>query len=93
MVHLLGFIPIGLYVDGVILTLSDVRGSLSPFLSLTQNFGQLSGFTINWEKSLFMPLSDGLTPPSSTVYHLKFPLSTLCILGSTSPGIQSSFLS
>uniref|UniRef100_A0A671XVP2 Reverse transcriptase domain-containing protein n=1 Tax=Sparus aurata TaxID=8175 RepID=A0A671XVP2_SPAAU len=66
--------PIGLYADDVILTLSDVRLSLSPLLSLIKNFGQLSGFTINWEKSLFMPLSDGLD--SAFLNSLPFKVST-----------------
>lgn len=51
---------IGLYADDVVLTLSDVRSSLSPLLDLIKSFGQFSGFTIIWNKSLFMPLSDGL---------------------------------
>ncbi len=51
---------IGLYADDVALTLSDVKTSLSPLLKLIKSFGQLSGFTINWDKSILMPLSDGL---------------------------------
>lgn len=51
---------IGLYADDVVLTLSDVKTSLSPLLDLIRAFGQLSGFTINWDKSFLMPLSDGL---------------------------------
>ena len=66
--------PIGLYADDVILTLSDVKVSLTPLLELIRNFGQLSGFTINWEKSLFMPLSDGLTP--AFLNNLPFKVST-----------------
>ena len=48
---------IGLYADDVILTLSDVKTSLTPLLNLIDGFGQFSGFTINWEKSVIMPLS------------------------------------
>lgn len=66
--------PIGLYADDVNLTLSDVRVSLTPLLNLIKNFGQLSGFTINWEKSLFMPLSDGLD--SAFLNNLPFKVST-----------------
>lgn len=51
---------VGLYVDDVALTLSDVKTSLSPLLKLIKSFSQLSGFTINWDKSILMPLSDGL---------------------------------
>ena len=51
---------IRLYADDVILILSDVRTSLYPLLDLIDGFGRLSGFTINWGKSVFIPLSDGL---------------------------------
>lgn len=53
---------IGLYADDVILTFSDAKASLSHLLEMIKQFGQFSGFTINWDKSLFMPLSDGLDP-------------------------------
>ena len=45
---------IGLYADDVVFTLSDVRTSLSPLLNLIDSFGRLSGFTINWGKSVFI---------------------------------------
>ena len=61
---------IGLYADDVILTLSDVKTSLSPLLNLIDGFGRFSGFTINWEKSVFMPLSNGLD--SSFLRNLPF---------------------
>ena len=53
---------IGLYADDIILTLSDVKTSLPPLLDLIKQFGQFSGFTINWDKSLFMPLTGDLDP-------------------------------
>lgn len=65
---------IGLYADDVVLTLSDARTSLSPLLDLINGFGKLSGFTINWQKSLFMPLADGLD--SGFLDNLPFKLST-----------------
>lgn len=58
-------VSIGLYSDDVILTLSDIRVSLIPLLSLLKNFSQLSGFTTNWENSLFIPLSDGFSQQST----------------------------
>lgn len=66
--------PIGRYADDVILTLSDIRVSLTPLLNLIKNFGQLSGFTINWEKSLFIPLCNGIN--SASLNDLPFKVST-----------------
>uniref|UniRef100_A0A669DW20 Reverse transcriptase domain-containing protein n=1 Tax=Oreochromis niloticus TaxID=8128 RepID=A0A669DW20_ORENI len=51
---------IGLYADDIILALSDLKISLPPLLKLIDSFGHLSGFTINWKKSVLMPLSSGL---------------------------------
>lgn len=65
---------IGLYADDVVMTLSGVRTALSPLLGLINNFGQFSGFTINWDKSLLMPLSDGLD--YSFLNNLPFKIST-----------------
>lgn len=65
---------IGLYADDVILSLSDAKSSLSPLLDLIKRFGQFSGFTINWDKSLFMPLSSGLD--STFINALPFKLAT-----------------
>lgn len=54
--------------------MSDIRVSLAPHLSLIKKFGQLSGFAINWEKSVLMPLSDGLDP--AFINNLPFKVST-----------------
>lgn len=37
-----------------------MHGKVKKRLQLLKNFGQLSGFTIHWETSLFVPLSDVL---------------------------------
>ena len=65
---------IGLNADDVILTLSDVRTLLFPLLDLIRAFGQFSGFIINWDKSLFMSLSDGLD--TKYLEDLPFKMST-----------------
>ena len=56
------------------MTLSDARASLPPLLDLINEFGQLSGFTVNWQKSLFMPLADGLD--SEFINGLPFKVTT-----------------
>ena len=49
-----------------------MRTSLAPLLGLIDGSGRLSGFTINWEKSVFMPLSDDLD--SSFLNNLPFSI-------------------
>lgn len=65
---------IGLYADDVVLTLSDIKQSISPLLELLKVFGQFSGFTINWEKSVLMPLSDHLD--AQFLHNLPFKVAT-----------------
>lgn len=50
----------GLYADDALIYLSDPEASVPPLLDLINSFGELSGFTINWGKSVFMLLSDSL---------------------------------
>ena len=53
---------VGLYADDTLLYLSDPEVSVPPLLDFINSFGTLSGYTINWGKSEFMPLSDSLDP-------------------------------
>lgn len=53
---------ISLYADDVILYLQNSEESVPCLLELITSFGKLSGYTINWTKSEFMPLSDNYTP-------------------------------
>lgn len=69
---------ISLYTDDVLLFLSDPERSL-PFLSyLIRELQALSGYTINWQKSEFMPLYDNIgsafinSLPFKTVSGLKY---------------------
>uniref|UniRef100_A0A8C7X2D7 Reverse transcriptase domain-containing protein n=1 Tax=Oryzias sinensis TaxID=183150 RepID=A0A8C7X2D7_9TELE len=61
---------IGLYAHDVVLTLSDMEETIPPLLDPIKTFGQFSGFTINWEKSVLMPLSGNLNLQS--VHNLPF---------------------
>lgn len=53
---------ISLYVDNTLLYLGDTEHSLRAVMHLTDQFGQLSGFAINWPKSALLPL-DPLPAP------------------------------
>lgn len=47
---------ISLYADDALIFLSDPTKSLEELMALVSAFGQFSGFRINWEKSVLMPL-------------------------------------
>ncbi len=51
---------LSLYADDILLYVSNPELSIPPLLELIEKFGSLSGFTINWEKSELMPISDDL---------------------------------
>lgn len=56
---------VSLYADNTLLYLGDTQGSLRAVMSLIGDFGSLSGFSINWNKSVLMPL-DNLPAPLLT---------------------------
>lgn len=49
-----------------------MHGKVKKRLQLLKNFGQLSGFTIHWETSLFVPVSDVLDCLSKQFTILSF---------------------
>lgn len=51
---------LSLYADDILLYVSNPDMSIPPLLEIIETFSSLSGFTINWEKSELMPVSDDL---------------------------------
>lgn len=51
---------LSLYADDILLYISNPEKSIPPLFDLIDKFGSFSGFTINWEKSELMPISDDL---------------------------------
>lgn len=49
---------IALYADDALIFLGDTLDSLEELMTLVSAFGQLSEFSINWEKSILIPLHD-----------------------------------
>lgn len=47
---------VSLYADNTLLYLHDMLGLLQAVMTRTDNFGKLCGFSINWDKSVLMPL-------------------------------------
>lgn len=50
-----------LYVDNLLVCLADPVVSIPILLDYINSFGSISGYTINWRKSEFMPLTNQLT--------------------------------
>lgn len=60
---------VSLYADDALLYLGDTDKSLTNATQLIQQFGSLSGFTINWSKSVLMPIDDlTVTLPNAAEY-------------------------
>lgn len=72
---------LSLYADDILLYISNPETSIPPLLQLTEKFGHLSGFTINWEKSELMPVSDDLDQNSLANCKLKIANHSFKYLG------------
>ncbi len=48
---------ISLFADDILLYLSNISTSISQCLKIFNDFSKVSGYTINWKKSVLMPLS------------------------------------
>lgn len=53
---------ISLYADDIAIFMSDPEQSVPHLLKLINYFGDVSGYTINWQKSVFVPLGTELDP-------------------------------
>lgn len=47
---------VALYAKDMLLFLGYLAGSLESTISLIESFGRLSGFSINWDKSVPLPV-------------------------------------
>lgn len=54
---------VSLYADDILIYLGDVLASLAPVMNIIRDFGTWSGLSINWDKSVIMPV-DPLSDPS-----------------------------
>ena len=53
---------LSIYADDLLIFRLDPPLYLPPLLSLIKCFGSLSGYSINWRKSAYFPLSENLDP-------------------------------
>ncbi len=51
---------VSLYADDVLLYIAKPELPITPLLKLLESFNKLSGFTINWDKSEIMPLTENI---------------------------------
>lgn len=51
-----------MYADDSLLYLGDTRGTLLNVMTLIKDFGDLSGFSINWNKSVLLPIDPIIDP-------------------------------
>ena len=76
---------ISLYADDVVLFLSRPEDSLPPLLRLIEKFGEISGYTVNLDKSEFMPLTGDLDPIFLKNLPFKIVTDKIKYLGTTIP--------
>lgn len=76
---------ISLYADDVVLFLSRPEVSLPPLLGLIEKFGEISGYTVNWDKSEFLPLTGDLDPHFLKNLSFKIVYDKIKYLGVTIP--------
>lgn len=53
---------VALYADDLLLFLGDTQSSLLKVMQIIKNFGQFSGLTRNWEKSVLLPVEPLKSP-------------------------------
>uniref|UniRef100_A0AAR2LAI9 Reverse transcriptase domain-containing protein n=2 Tax=Pygocentrus nattereri TaxID=42514 RepID=A0AAR2LAI9_PYGNA len=70
-----------LYADDLLLCISDPVSSIPSLLEYLKLFGQLSGYTINWNKSELMPLSQNFDPNLLASFPFKVAREHLTYLG------------
>lgn len=81
---------ISLYADDVVLFLSHPEESISALLKLIREFGEISGYTVNWDKSEFLPLKGEFDPNFLKTLPFRIVSDKIKYLGVTIPKNPSS---
>lgn len=76
---------ISLYADDVILYLLDPERSIPPLLDLLKTFGKFSGYSVNWQKSELMLVTNKTDPSFIQNLPFKIAADSLKYLGVTIP--------
>lgn len=72
---------ISLYADDVALFVSDPEQSILHLLQLINSFGEVSGYTINWQKSELISIAIDLDPLFLSSTHFKITSDYVKYLG------------
>lgn len=72
---------VNLYCDDLLLCLSNPEVSVPSLLKYIKSFSSLSGYTINWNKCEFMPLTNNLNPSFLKTIPFKLVTTHLTYLG------------
>ncbi len=65
---------IALFADDMLIFMQNPSTSINHLLKIVEDFGNLSGFKINWPKSALLPINEAATPPADIplVEHFKY---------------------
>lgn len=76
---------ISLYADYIILYLRNPEQSIPPLLNLLKTFGKLSGYSLNWQKSEFLAVTNNIDPIFMRSLPFKKAINSLKYLGVNIP--------
>ena len=72
---------INLYADDILLYLQDPQTSVKEVCNLISTFSRLSDYTINWSKSIILPLTENSWNPAVQNTYYSFPTGNIRYLG------------
>uniref|UniRef100_A0AAQ5ZBJ0 Reverse transcriptase domain-containing protein n=1 Tax=Amphiprion ocellaris TaxID=80972 RepID=A0AAQ5ZBJ0_AMPOC len=72
---------INLYADDILLYLQEPKTSVKEVFNLITTFSRLSDYSVNWSKSIILPLTENSWKPAAQNSHYSFPTGNIRYLG------------